>query len=153
MPTVIVANKREIPPDVPPMVWWEKVNEYQATRAFTNLPWYDSQLEYLPPDSIDRVRAKALVWWELTGNLPTDITCWWEIRSARKNGELPLTNEVVDAHIDEAGILHCGYCKARWSANRDGTGHADRCFNLCGRLWRIVEDLSKKEEEDGIYPL
>ena len=154
MPTVIVANKRELPPDIPPMAWWMKVNEYQESKAFAFLPWYDSQLEYLRPEELDRVRAKALVWLEITGNLPKDITCWWEIRNARKRGELPLSDEVVDARIDENGVLHCGHCAARWSSNSDGTPHGDRCFNLCGRLWRVVEDLREKMEDDnGVYSI
>ena len=141
MTTVMVGNKRELPPDIPPLMWWMKVNEYQESRAFEVLAWYDSQLEYLEPSAMDRVRAKALVWLEVTGKLPDDISCWWEIRCARKKGTLPLTDEVVDARIDEDGVLHCGYCAARWSANRDGTPHQERCFNLCGRRWRVIEDL------------
>jgi hypothetical protein len=140
MAKVMMGNKREVPPDIPVGTWWNTVEAYQASGRASALPWYDPQLEYLTPDQLARIRAKALVWWEVTGEFPKDITCWWEIRTARKGGYLPLTDEVVNAWIDADGTLHCGYCEARWSANKDGSPHADRCFNLCGRRWVIIED-------------
>lgn len=139
MVTVIKGNKREIPGDIPITLWFDKVLEYEVSPVIAELPWYMPEMEYLTPDELARVRAKGLVWLEITGKLPSDVSCWWEIRQARKRGDIPATDEWTTALIDEDGILHCGHCKARWSSSTDGSEHANRC-GLCGYRLAVIED-------------
>ena len=125
------ANVREIPGNLPPRLWWEKVQEYRDDPATMSLPWYNPMMELLAPEDLATVRAKARVWWEITGSLPEGISIWREIRMARHRGDIPLTNEVASGEVDDGGTLHCGKCAARWSPAHDGSPHGDRC-GLCG---------------------
>lgn len=126
---VIKGNKREVPPDLPPAVWWDLIGAYEI--AGTGLKyWYDPVFEALTPDQLSRVRAKGAIWYEYTGTYPEDISVWWEIRQARREGLLPLTEEIVEGIIDDEDVLHCGVCDARWS------DRPERC-KLCGRLIAI----------------
>ena len=127
--TVIKANKREIPPDLPPSVWWDLVNQYQMNGTGLKY-WYNPAFEALTPEQLSRVQAKGAVWYEYTGTYPDDIAVWWEIRQARREGLLLLTEEVVEGVIDGENVLHCGFCDARWS------DRPERC-KLCGRLIAI----------------
>ena len=140
MVTVIKGNEREVPPDIPVMVWWEKVEEYAAIgELLVELPWHHASLEYLSPAAIARVRAKALVWREVTGEWPTEIAWWWEVRMARRAGDHPHGEERALSWVDEDGTLHCGKCGACWSANRDGSPQVDRC-KLCDVIF-VFEDV------------
>jgi len=126
---VIKANRREVPPDLPPGVWWDKVDEYEMKGVGLRY-WYNNAFEALTPEQLSRVKAKGAVWYEYTGTYPDDIAVWWEIRQARKEGLLALTDEIVDGWVDDDGVLHCGCCGARWS------DRPERC-KLCGRLIAI----------------
>ena len=123
---VIKANRREVPPDLPAAVWWDRVNAYQALGAGLRY-WYDEVFEALTPDQLARIKAKAAVWYEYTGKYPEDISVWWEVRQARREGLLASTSEAVEGFVDYDGALHCGHCDARWS------DRPERC-KLCGRL-------------------
>jgi hypothetical protein len=140
---VIKGDKREVPGDLPILYWWDRVAEVQAM-DLSFLPWHHEWLEYLTTEEIQRTKAKALVWREVEGDWPDEVVWWWEIRMARRRGDIPHISDVVEAQIDEDGVLHCGYCKARWSANFDGTPHPDRC-KLCDRTWVVIEDARDKE--------
>jgi len=137
--TEFKGNKREIPGDLPVALWHEKVLEYEQRPGLSELPWYSSEMECLTPRELNRLRAKALVWRGETGQWPEEIAWWWEVRMARRRGDIPAMDEIVEARIDANGLLHCGKCDARWSANYDGTPHPDRC-KLCDRLWVVVAD-------------
>lgn len=128
---------REIPGDMPPELWWEKVCEYRDDPDNANWPWYNSVMEFLRPLELATLRAKARVWWEVTGEYVTDISCWWEVRSARKRGDLPLSTEVAVALYDTE-VLTCGKCQAPWSVNKDGSEWPDYC-SLCGVRWNKVK--------------
>jgi len=124
----IKANKREIPGNLPPGVWANKIGEYRSQPdLLVKIPWHHQDLEYLSPLGLARTRAKALIWFEVTGEWPTDIAHWGDIRIAREAGYLPHTTERVMGHIDDDGTLHCGHCGARWT-----DPHPDRC-KLCDR--------------------
>jgi hypothetical protein len=84
MVAVVKGNRREIPGNLPPLLWWEKVEEYRTDPRTRSLRFFDPRMEVLSPDELARVRAKALIWWEVTDELPTDISTWWEIRMARR---------------------------------------------------------------------
>ena len=148
MVTVIKGNVREVPDSIPVGVWWDKINEYQDSGAAVALPWYMPEMEYLTPDELARTRAKGLVWLEVTGSLPVDVSCWWEIRQARKRGDIPASDEWTTALIDEGGILHCGHCNARWSPSDDGSPHADRC-GLCGFKLAVIDDRRETQAEQS----
>ncbi len=132
MVTVVQGNRREVPGGMPPTLWHEKVLEYEG-EPFV-LPWYDPVCELLPPAALARLRAKVRVWVEVTGELPEDVDCWWEVRVGRREGYVPLPGRVVTAHYDEAGVLHCGHCKARWSLPVE----IEHC-TLCGSQWLITQ--------------
>jgi hypothetical protein len=133
-PQVIKGNRREIPGGLPPGLWWDKVREYRASPVLATLPWYHPCLEYLRPDELAQMRAKALVWYVVTGDFPRDINCWWEVRQARKRGEIPARTDIVLSHVRDDGALVCGDCGARWAPHHDGTPQADEC-KLCGVRW------------------
>lgn len=143
MITVIKGNKREVPPMLPPLVWWEQVMEAEASDLSWML-WYDPLLEYLPPDDLQRVRAKARVWLLAMGEYPRDINCWWEIRQGRKARIIPLRDKGTVGAIQDDGVLICQECKARWSAQHDGSDHANRC-KLCGCWW--IHQVQPRPEE------
>ena len=143
--TVFKGNKREVPGDLPILLWRDKVLEYAAL-DLSYIPWHHEWMEYLSPSELQRLRSKALVWHEVTGTWPEEIVWWWEVRMARRRGDIPPTVEIAVARIDEQGVLHCGYCQARWSPDHDGTPHMDRC-KLCDRIWIIVAD--ERIEEHG----
>ena len=131
---VVKANKREVPNQLPTLAWMDRVEAYVDEPAvLADLPWYDPVMEYLRPDELLKLKAKALVWLEETKTFPVDVAVWWEVRMARRRGDAPPTTEVALSHIDADGVLHCGYCKARWSASYDGTPHRMRC-KLCDRI-------------------
>lgn len=126
---VIKANKREIPPGLPPGIWWDKVEDYSRNaELLAAIPWWHSSMEYLSPNEMARVKAKALVWYEITGQWPTNIEVYWEVRMARRRGDHPHTAETCRGTVDSKGILHCGTCGARWSYPYPG-----RC-KLCDRV-------------------
>ncbi len=129
------GNRREIPAGIPIGAWWDKVAEYEGVAWVQAIPWYLPSMEYLSPDELRRTRAKAVVWLDITGEWPTDIDCWWEVRNARKRGDLPLSDEYVACTINSEGSLVCGRCSARWSPNLDGSDWDDQCGNLCGARW------------------
>lgn len=132
---VIKGNKREVPSGLPPLRWAELVQLYKANGMANEFPWTHPMLEYLEPEALLTVKAKALVWLEYTGVKPTDLSCWWEMRQGRKAGEVPYNQVAVAAEIDINGILHCGHCGARWTPDRYGE-YGGRC-NLCGYTWHI----------------
>lgn len=150
-PTVIKGNLREIPVHrdgarMPIGFWWEKVAEYSELPDLAQLPWTHELFEYLPPADLNRLRAKALVWKEVTGEWPQEIIyTWWEVRMARRRDEMPSRREVFKSIIDEEGVLHCGNCAARWAPPRDGSAHRNRC-KLCDGLLLVVEDQRKETE-------
>lgn len=136
-PVVVRGNRREVPPGLPILAWWEKVQEYRSQAV--EVPWYHPDLEYLSPAALAQIRAKALVWFETTGRWPTDINCWGEIRRGRLNGNVPRRTAQTVGRVDDAGVLHCGECGARVSVNQDGTYGRDgnqRC-NCCGIRWEV----------------
>jgi hypothetical protein len=140
MTRVAVGNKREVPNKLPILEWMDRVEEYVAQPdVLAELPWYDPVLEFLRPDELIKLKAKALVWAEETGALPKDISVWWEVRMGRRRGDVPPTSETSISIVDEMGVLHCGYCEARWSPNDDGTPHAPRC-KLCDRIHITKEE-------------
>lgn len=140
-PRIAVGNKREVPPSLPPMEWMKRVENLVHGPHPLDIPWYNPAMEYLSPEELRRVKAKALIWATETGEWPKEIAWWWELRLARRRGDLPHTDERVTARIDAQGVLHCGQeeCGARWSKNYDGTPHPDRC-KLCDRLWDVEVD-------------
>ena len=139
MVAVVKGNRREIPGNLPPLLWWEKVEEYRTDPRTGSLRFFDPRMEALSPDELARVRAKALIWWEVTDELPDDISTWWEIRMARRRGDLPSVESQDVATIDEGGVLHCGHCEARWSADSDGGFYGTVC-KLCGSEWVAITD-------------
>ena len=126
MPEVIQGNRREIP-GIPPMLWWDTVREYEA-QDLSWFPWHHPWLELLTPRELRRMRAKALVWMEVTGEWPGEIAWWWEIRLARRRGDIPhMAERVLGERRD--GMTVCGFCGARWSDEEP----PERC-KLCDRL-------------------
>ena len=130
---VIKGNKREIPGELPPLEWWERVTWYYERNDFSSLYWHDPVLEYLTPDEVRRIRAKAMAWIEVTRETPCDIATWWEVRKARRRGDAPHTAERAIATIDDDEVLHCGHCGARWS------DRPERC-SLCDRVINVAAD-------------
>lgn len=143
---VIKANKREVPPSMPVGAWWDIVAEYAESDWVDAIPWFSPELELVSPAEARRLRAKAVVWFEVTGEWPEDIAWWWEVRMARRRNDIPHTDEMALATITADGTLVCGKCGARWSANRDGGSHPTRC-KLCDRSWLVIRD--EREETDG----
>ena len=147
-PIVAVGNKRELPGGIPILAWWEKVAGYEHSTAIDNIPWFDPLLEYLTPEAMRRIKAKALVWHDIRGEWPTDITCWWEVRQGRKAGYVPWSTTLVDARVDEEGTLHCGNCKARGTPS---IGDVEERYptgcKLCGNHFGLFE-LAPIAEED-----
>ena len=141
---LIKLNRREIPGDMPPLLWWDKIREYMESPRLDRLPWYLPDLEYLPLEDLRRMRAKALVWREVMGQFPSDISCWWESRRGRRLGYLDMPEAAYYGTVSDDGVLVCGKCQARWSPHRDGSPHETRC-NLCGSPLEIVHAT----EEDG----
>lgn len=127
MVTVTVGNKREVPPGLPITAWADRVREVEAT-DLSRLPFYDNRMEFLSPAELQRLRAKAVVWRENTGEWPTNLEVWWEIRNARKRGDLPHESSIATVKV-ENGVTHCGHCGARWSAPAP-----ERC-GLCDALF------------------
>jgi len=150
--TVFKGNKREVPGNLPPLVWRDKVLEYEQMDLL-ELAWFHPVMEYLSPDELQRVKAKALIWREITGEWPDDLAYWWEPRMARRRGDLPHGDTFALAHIDEDGVLHCGHCAARWSPHHDGSPQATRC-KLCDVKWIVIQEkiltwLAKTEDSNG----
>ena len=80
----IRANVREIPGNLPPALWMHKVLEYRYEAETSALPWYHPGMELLQPEELARLRAKARIWLEVTGTYPQDISCWMDVRRARR---------------------------------------------------------------------
>lgn len=126
---VIKGNWREVPGDIPPGLWMDKIEEYREDPdRLAEVAFFDPVMEELTPADLVDLKARLLVWFEVTGEYPTDIAVWWPVRQARNRGELPLNGETT-VTIDDAGVLHCGHCAARWSPP-----FSDHC-NLCGHTW------------------
>ena len=120
-------------------LWLEEMRAIVDDPIISEIPWIHPVMEYLEPALLRRFRAQALVWRSYTGEWPEEVAWWWPVRLGRRRGQVPHTTEVVDSYIDSNGVLHCGFCGARWSSNYDGSPHADRC-NLCDRLFMVTED-------------
>ena len=131
--TVIKGNKREVPEGIAPTDWWNTVLEREANRdSLPPLPFWNPLMEYLSLAELVRVQAKVRVWEEVTGEYPEEIDVWWEVRCARKRGDAPHREDVVEAKLavhDDAEILVCGHCSARWTPP-----YRDRC-GLCDTKW------------------
>lgn len=120
------ARREEIPGDLPPLEWYMLVLEYERQAdLLPPLHFYSPEFEYLTPVALARVRAKVAVWREITGEYPTDLSMWGEIRKARKRGYLPHLTRARVATIDDQDILRCGFCQSRYSLP-----HPERC-NAC----------------------
>lgn len=144
--TAFVGNKREIPGDLPVMLWRDRVLELAGDPEILGIPWFHPWLEMLTPEELAKMKAKAFIWRDVTGDWPDEIAWWWEIRMARRRGDILHMADRAAAVIDLEGVLHCGYCDAKWSANHNGSPHMDRC-KLCDRLWVIIRD----DREGGGY--
>lgn len=121
------------------------------TLELSALPFFHPVMEYLSPEELKRLRAKALVWREVEGEFPSELSWWWEVRLCRRRGDLPYMGETTDARIDSNGVLHCGFCSARWSPSYDGSPFASRC-KLCDRRWvsfkhEVPDDVSQFGQE------
>jgi len=140
MPIVFKGNKREVPGSLPPMAWHEQVLEVLAdTELMADIPYYHEVMESLSPGELARFRAKAYVWWKETGQWPDEVAWWWEVRMARRRGDLGHASIIFEARIDAQGVLHCGKCSAKWSSHHDGSPHPDHC-KLCDAVWLVVTD-------------
>jgi len=137
------GNKREVPPGVSPGAWFDEMRELarhpDRDALLTEISWAHPVMEYLDPALLIRFQVQALVWRKHTGEFPEEVAWWWPVRLGRRLCQVPHTTSVVEANIDSSGVLHCGYCEARWSSNYDGTPHPERC-KLCDRLWLVVSD-------------
>ncbi len=131
------GNKREIPEGIPAEEWLNELREVVEQPDLAEIPWTHPFMEYMNPDELARFRGQALVWRRHIGGWPTECAYWWPMRTARRRGEMPHLNAFATALIDDDGILHCGFCEARWSTNKDGSPHPDRC-KLCDRKWLEV---------------
>jgi len=145
MTTVFKGNKREVPPDMPMLVWRDLVLEAEGGSGIDDIPWHHELLEYLSPEELRRVKAKALVWYMATEEWPKEIAWYWEVRMARRRGAIPASQEFTPVVIDKEGVLRCGKCGARWSSDANGT-HQDRC-KLCDTKWLVLRD--EREGTDG----
>lgn len=133
------ARREEIPGDLPPLYWYKMVLDYEVReKDFPSLAFYSYEMEYLSPAGLARVRAKVRVWYEITGEYPTDLSMWGEIRKARKHGFLPHLNRERTATIVEdngISVLRCGFCNSRYS-NLD----VSRC-NACDTIVRLDDGI------------
>lgn len=134
--TRIRENVRAIPGQIPIGIWKMKCEEYEGDP----IPWFHPLLEYMTPLQATIIRAKAKVWFEVTGHWPTNIDAWKEVRVARFNGDAPHRMDHFDSMIDEDGTLHCGDCGARWSNSTDGSSYPERC-GLCDALMAVDFDV------------
>jgi hypothetical protein len=132
----IRANKREVPPGMIPQEWWDKFHELALREDILEVPFWHPSFEFLTPEELCRVKAKALVWREAAGEWPEEIGWWMELRKARYRGDLPLSGRLTPASFDEEGVLHCGRCEARWSPHHDGTPQSLYC-KLCDSVLTI----------------
>ena len=133
--SVIYGNKREVPPGLPEGEWWHLVEAWGRLPLHNfEVPYYPS-MEYRSPKDLQRIRAKIRVWHFATGEYPSDLSCWWEMRQGRKHQEIPPTDEIADYSFDKDGVLHCGKCNARWSGFEE-----PRC-GLCGVGWILAEEI------------
>ena len=123
---------------MPQGAWAAEVREIAEEGWLSDIPFYDPAMESLTPEELARFRAKAFIWRRETGEWPEETAWIWELRMARRRGDLGHTTEVTEARIDSDGVLTCGFCHARGSADRQGH-HAGRC-KLCDRLWNVTED-------------
>jgi len=125
---------------VPPMVWFDEMRALVDTPDLANMPWFHPVMELLEPELLRRFQAQAWVWFLYTGDWPKGETChddvnlWWPVRLGRRRGQVPHGDEWTAATVDSSGVLHCGWCEARWSPNHDGSSHAARC-KLCDRQY------------------
>ena len=157
------GNKREVPPGVPTGLWLDDMRQIIDLPETSELPWVHPVMEYLDPALLRRFRAQAIVWRWYTGDYPGEVAWWWPVRLGRRPvcpscnnrqqndgactrcgtlvepGPVPHMTEVSECYIDSSGVLHCGFCGARWSSNHDGSPHADRC-SLCDRIQNVVRD-------------
>ena len=153
--TVYKGNKCEIPGGMPIGMFMLKVREYHHDPLTAQLPFFQPVMEYLDPRRLLVVRAKARVWLEVTGRYPgvDDVNKFWEVRIARREGQVPLRTDAALAYIgctdrdhwddqekcecQNKNILTCGECGSRYSPHHDGTHDIERC-NLCGVvvIWR-----------------
>lgn len=136
---VIKGNKREVPPGVPVGAWRTRIEAYAAhPDLLRGLPFFDGSMEYLSPRRLLVVKAKAMVWLEMTGEWPSTIQHWWELRCSRRDGSLPPRTDMVQGAPTEDGGVKCGECGARYS------DMAPRC-KLCGvaiLVERAIDDHS-----------
>ena len=139
------GNKREVPGNIPVGLWIRKVEEYAVMPDILAIPFFDPRMEILTPVELRRVKAKALIWREIVGEWPKEIAWWWEIRDARRRGDLEYAVELAVASIDAGGTLHCGFerCGARWSADRNGAQRTTSC-KLCGHHLIVISDARKE---------
>lgn len=172
------GNKREVPPDHPYGAWLDDLR-YLAElpnrdELISNMDWYHPVMEYLEPALLIRLRIQAIVWKFHTGAYPDEVAHWWPVRLGRRPhclscnyrsdnntewcdrcgqatepAQVPHMTDMVEANIDSSGVLHCGFCGARWSANHDGSPHEGRC-QLCDRLWLVVNDEREVKEYDPV---
>lgn len=170
------GNRREVPTDLPYGAWLEDLRYLadlpNRDELIAELDWYNPVMEYLEPALLIRLKIQAVVWRFHMGSFPSEVAHWWPVRLGRRHHclscnlrpgggqegscprcgalmeipQVPHMTELVEARIDENGTLHCGFCGARSSANRDGSPHPNRC-NLCDRLWMVVSD--EREVEHG----
>ena len=161
------GSRQEVPPGVPDDVWLDAMRELAGLHArdeiLAELDWWHPVMEYLEPSLLLRLKVQVLVWRQFTGEFPNEVACWWPVRlgrrpvcrecnyrsnkntercfrcgSATEPAQVPHLNEWATMNIDEQGILHCGFCGARWSPSDDGSPQLedDRC-KLCDR--QLVE--------------
>lgn len=137
------GNKREVPTDIPPLLWFAEMRAIVDMPDLKNIPWYHPVMELLDPALLRRFQAQVRVWHMFTGEWPKGETCWddvnlwWPVRLGRRRGQVPHGNDWTTAHIDSSGVLHCGWCGARWSPNHDGSDFDDIC-KLCDRQYMTV---------------
>ena len=140
MQATYVYNGREIPGDLPIAVYHEMVIVTEEEADLDSLPWGHPCMEYLDPQHMKRLRAKALVWKGQTGEFPTEteVRVWREYRWAWKVGEMPPPSNIALSYIevgkDNLPYVRCGFegCGARWS-DLD----VRRC-NLCGSRIEVI---------------
>jgi len=101
-------------------------------------------MEYLEPELLIRLKIQALVWREHTGSFPDEVAYWWPVRQGRRRSQVPSLDWFALCQIDFDGVLRCGFCGARWSANYDGSPHEGRC-KLCDRRSIVTKDERDKD--------
>jgi len=132
MPEAFVGNKTEVPGGMPILAWVDRVRDYEV------------EME------CDRFTAKLHVWREVTGDWPEDVSTWWEIRQARKRGEIEHTTETTPATVDGEGIVYCGYCRARWSSRDDRCGLCDRVFEYDEEMMAENKLIERIKRDEGV---